>query len=140
MAEQEPTFNWNGNPSYQEGNKLYYNSFMFCNVRYALGDFVYLLPEDEGAPLYIARLKQAYEDTNAAEGERLSIQVRHQGLPGWHTTRLAPGSALLQVLVCRTVFTCPPPAELSDGASPAGCHRVPTSGCLGTIAVHHNSF
>lgn len=109
MAEQEPTFNWNGNPSYQEGNKLYYNSFMFCNVRYALGDFVYLLPEDEGAPLYIARLKAAYEDTNAAEGERLSIQVSGATGAGRRHDHGAP--AAQTVGCCRRWCLCDHPAS-----------------------------
>ena len=74
MAAQ-PTFNWNGLGT-QEGDRVYFSSFQFCQTKYQVGDHVYLLPEDEGAPLYIAKILKAFEDTTAEEGERLCIEVR----------------------------------------------------------------
>jgi hypothetical protein len=43
---------------------------------YTIGDHVYLLPEDEGSPLYIARIVRAFEDANAPDSDRLCIEVR----------------------------------------------------------------
>jgi hypothetical protein len=86
--EVAPTFNWTG-MGRPEGSNIHYQSFNFAGQHYTLGDCVYLLPEEEGSPPYIARLVRAYEDTNAKEAERLVIEVC---VPGWpvHTmSRLA---------------------------------------------------
>jgi hypothetical protein len=80
MAVQ-PTFNWNGLGT-PEGDRVYFSSFQFCQTKYQVGDHVYLLPEDEGAPLYIAKILKAFEDTTAEEGERLCIEVRTATSPG----------------------------------------------------------
>jgi hypothetical protein len=37
---------------------------------------VYLIPEDTGTPLYLARITSAYEDTCAVGSDRLCIEVR----------------------------------------------------------------
>jgi hypothetical protein len=58
---------------------MYYSSFTFAGEPYALGDCVYLLPEEEGAPPYIAKLMRAWEDTAAADAEKLIIEVRLAG-------------------------------------------------------------
>lgn len=72
--EVAPTFNWTG-MGRPEGSNIHYQSFNFAGQHYTLGDCVYLLPEEEGSPPYIARLVRAYEDTNAKEAERLVIEV-----------------------------------------------------------------
>jgi hypothetical protein len=77
--EVAPTFNWTG-MGRPEGSNIHYQSFNFAGQHYTLGDCVYLLPEEEGSPPYIARLVRAYEDTNAKEAERLVIEVC---TPGW---------------------------------------------------------
>lgn len=74
MAEAAPTFNWTG-VGEPVGPHILYQSFHFAGQHYALGDCVYLLPEEEGSPPYIARLVKCYEDTNANDAERLVIEV-----------------------------------------------------------------
>lgn len=73
-AAQQPTFNWTGTGRLQ-GCRVYYDSFQFGGQAYALGDCVYLLPEEEGSAPYIARLLRAYEDSRAPEAEKLVIEV-----------------------------------------------------------------
>lgn len=72
--EAAPTFNWTG-MGHPQGPHIHYQSFNFAGQHYTLGDYVYLLPEEEGSPPYIARLVRAYEDTTAKEAERLVIEV-----------------------------------------------------------------
>lgn len=72
--ETAPTFNWTG-MGRPECAHIHYQSFNFAGQHYSLGDCVYLLPEEEGSPPYIARLVRAYEDANAKEAERLVIEV-----------------------------------------------------------------
>jgi len=72
--EAAPTFNWTG-MGHPQGAHIHYQSFNFAGQHYTLGDYVYLLPEEEGSPPYIARLVRAYEDTTAKEAERLVIEV-----------------------------------------------------------------
>lgn len=74
MCEAQPTFSWMG-VGRQEGSRIYYTSFNFSGEPYALGDCVYLLPEEEGAPPYIAKLLRAWEDTRANDAEKLIIEV-----------------------------------------------------------------
>eukprot|EP00877_Chromochloris_zofingiensis_P007578 jgi/Chrzof1/3073/Cz12g10210.t1 len=85
MAVPTPTFNWTGSAVHQ-GGRLFYNSFQFCNESYACGDYVYLLPEDEGSPLYIAKILKAFEDASAPDTERLCIEV---GMPGFSAVFVA---------------------------------------------------
>jgi hypothetical protein len=75
QQQQQPTFSWTG-AGQHEGSRIYYSSFNFAGEPYALGDCVYLLPEEEGAPPYIAKLMRAWEDTAAADAEKLIIEVR----------------------------------------------------------------
>ncbi|KIY95613.1 hypothetical protein MNEG_12348 [Monoraphidium neglectum] len=72
-APQNLTFNWIGAPE-DEGDYQYYSSFQFCDNRYDVGDHVYLIPEDVAAPLYLARIINAFEDSKAEGSERLCIQ------------------------------------------------------------------
>lgn len=86
--EAAPTFNWTG-MGRPEGAHIHYQSFYFAGQHYTLGDCVYLLPEEEGSPPYIARLVRAYEDTNAKEAERLVIEVRLVSVCVWcHVCRV----------------------------------------------------
>jgi hypothetical protein len=71
---QSLTFNWTS-PAAPQGHLFYYTSFSFCDAPYAVGEFVYLIPEEVGAPLYLARIVSAFEDTAAEGSERLCIQV-----------------------------------------------------------------
>jgi hypothetical protein len=71
---QSLTFNWTS-PPVADGAHYYYTSFSFCDAAYAVGDFVYLIPEDPGAPLYLARIINAFEDTAAEGSDRLCIEV-----------------------------------------------------------------
>lgn len=75
LHQAQPTFNWTG-VGRQQGSRIHYDSFNFADELYLLGDCVYLLPEEEGAPPYIARLLKAWEDTVAPEPEKLVIEVR----------------------------------------------------------------
>ncbi|KIY94336.1 hypothetical protein MNEG_13627 [Monoraphidium neglectum] len=71
------TFAWLGDPSPDAGGLLlYYQSFQFCATTYAVGDHVYLTPEDQGAPLYLARITAAFEDTQQQGGDRLCVEVQ----------------------------------------------------------------
>eukprot|EP00879_Flechtneria_rotunda_P001503 GHRR01001660.1.p1 GENE.GHRR01001660.1~~GHRR01001660.1.p1 ORF type:complete len:1310 (+),score=607.85 GHRR01001660.1:230-4159(+) len=70
-----PIFDWSG-LGQRQGSHIHYKSFTFSGEPYALGDFVYLLPEDVGSPPYIAKLLRAYEDTKASEAEKLVIEVQ----------------------------------------------------------------
>ncbi|KAI8470082.1 MAG: hypothetical protein J3K34DRAFT_521647 [Monoraphidium minutum] len=75
-APPAPTFNWIGNGATDaETGCIYFEAFQFCNTRYSTGDHVFLLPEDEGAPLYIARILRAFEDPRAPEPDRLCIEA-----------------------------------------------------------------
>jgi hypothetical protein len=75
------TFAWLGDPSPDAGGLLlYYQSFQFCATTYAVGDHVYLTPEDQGAPLYLARITAAFEDTQQQGGDRLCVEVRRHAL------------------------------------------------------------
>ncbi|GBG00163.1 hypothetical protein Rsub_12982 [Raphidocelis subcapitata] len=74
MAAAEPTFNWIGPGSRDEAGRVYFEAFQFCNASYSVGDHVCLLPEEEGSPLYVARILRAYEDPNAPEADRLCIE------------------------------------------------------------------
>ena len=56
--------------------KVYYTAFDFCGVIYSVGEFVYLTPENAEAPLYLARVISAFEDTRQAGGDRLCIEVQ----------------------------------------------------------------
>jgi hypothetical protein len=77
QQQQQPTFSWTG-AGQHEGSRVYYSSFNFAGEPYALGDCVYLLPEEEGAPPYIAKLMRAWEDTAAVDAEKLIIEVRKE--------------------------------------------------------------
>jgi hypothetical protein len=105
--ENAPTFNWTG-PGAQEGAHIHYASFNFAGQHYALGECVYLLPEEEGAPPYIARLVRAYEDTTAKEVERLVIEVR----VGTYSLAVAAAGARLALksglCVCCVCAVCSP--------------------------------
>jgi len=80
-APPQPTFNWIGPGTVSAENScIYFDSFQFCNTVYVIGDHVYLLPEDEGSPLYIARILRAFEDPSAPDSDRLCIEV---GVWGW---------------------------------------------------------
>jgi hypothetical protein len=65
-------------PPQTQGESRHYSSFQFCDHRYEVGDHVYLIPEDAAAPLYLARIVDAFEDwSNESEGiERLRIEAR----------------------------------------------------------------
>ena len=63
-------------PPTPKGDYQHYSSFQFCDQRYDVGDHVYLIPEDPGAPMYLARIVNAFEDARAEGSERLCIQVR----------------------------------------------------------------
>ncbi|WIA14550.1 hypothetical protein OEZ85_003067 [Tetradesmus obliquus] len=87
QQQQQPTFSWTG-AGRHEGSRIFYSSFNFAGEPYALGDCVYLLPEEEGAPSYIAKLMRAWEDTAAADAEKLIIEVR------WYERRSAVPAVL----------------------------------------------
>ncbi|KAI8470406.1 MAG: hypothetical protein J3K34DRAFT_458897 [Monoraphidium minutum] len=71
------TFAWLGEPSPDAGGGLlFYGAFQFCGVTYGVGDHVYLTPEDAGAPLYLARITAAFEDTGQQGGDRLCVEVQ----------------------------------------------------------------
>lgn len=53
-ASNVPTFSWEGDGS-PVAHRVYYRSFKLAGTTYAKGDHVYLLPEEEGSPLYLAR-------------------------------------------------------------------------------------
>jgi hypothetical protein len=57
---------------------------------------VFLTPEDPGAPLYLARLISAYEDTRAEGGDRLCIEVSGRAVPGAARGASSAGSTLRQ--------------------------------------------
>jgi hypothetical protein len=71
-----PTFHWIGEASYNDSlNRTYYNKFGYGQNTIEVGDCVYLLPEDDSKPKYIARILSAYEEHRAAETERFCIEV-----------------------------------------------------------------
>jgi len=59
-----PTFSWEG-PGNETGKRIYYKTFKLAGTTYNKGDHVYLLPEEEGAPLYIARCAGAREKNSS---------------------------------------------------------------------------
>jgi hypothetical protein len=89
------TFAWLGDPSPDAGGLLlYYQSFQFCATTYAVGDHVYLTPEDKGAPLYLARITAAFEDTQQQSSDRLCVEVRRRPATGMRLSE-ATGPLLL---------------------------------------------
>jgi hypothetical protein len=113
QQQQQPTFSWTG-AGQHEGSRIYYSSFNFSGEPYALGDCVYLLPEEEGAPPYIAKLMRAWEDTAAVDAEKLIIEVRR--------------AAQLAGIACRTAEVC------VQGSS--ACRR----GTAGNIQQHSATY
>lgn len=77
-----PTFHWIGEGSCNDSlNRTYYNKFGYGHNTIELGDCVYLLPEDDSKPKYIARIQSAYEEHGAAETERFCIEVGYAAWP-----------------------------------------------------------
>jgi hypothetical protein len=55
--------------------------FFLNEVKYEVGDNVYLLPEDDKSPLYVARILRAYEDGQSSDADRHCIEVLIQSMP-----------------------------------------------------------
>jgi hypothetical protein len=69
-----PTFNWCGVGDVR-GTRTHYRCFQLADTQYQKGDYVYLLPEEQDAPMYIARLLDAFEDAGASDQDKLCIEV-----------------------------------------------------------------
>lgn len=80
MTEAHPTFSWVGLGK-QEETRVCYDSFQLSGELYSVGDCAYLLPMEEGAPPYIAKLTKAYVETAAVDAEKLVIEVRQPIAP-----------------------------------------------------------
>lgn len=59
--------------------KVHYNSFTLNNQTYSVGDCVFLFPEDESYPPYIARILSAFVDQEVTGTDPHCIEA---GLPG----------------------------------------------------------
>lgn len=100
-------FRW-GQLSHHANSRTYYDGFTLQQTRYDVGALVYLLPEEQGAPLFIGRLLAAFIDSSAGKGsEAYSIEVRLEGL--------GPG----------------PPADARQNAKPDTDARQPRAAAVG---------
>ncbi len=95
MQMGAPTFNWTG-----------------AATKYSVGDYVYLLPEEEGSALYIAKIRRAFENTLAVDEQKLCIEVGTNG-----------GPAGMQLLACSS--SASPRASLSAAVSLARLMHLP---------------
>jgi hypothetical protein len=67
-------FSWKG-PGIPKGHVINFPGFFLNEVKYEVGDNVYLLPEDDKSPLYVARILRAYEDSHSSDVDRHCIEV-----------------------------------------------------------------
>ncbi|KAG2430975.1 hypothetical protein HYH02_013508 [Chlamydomonas schloesseri] len=71
QAQPQPSlqvFLWLGDGHQRADGRIQYNSFRLNSTDYRVGDCVFLFPEDESYPPYVARILAAFVDTQVQEG------------------------------------------------------------------------
>eukprot|EP00198_Chlamydomonas_reinhardtii_P014394 XP_001703731.1 predicted protein [Chlamydomonas reinhardtii] len=69
--QQQPSlqvFLWLGAGQQRADGRIQYSSFRLNSTDYRVGDCVFLFPEDESYPPYVARILSAFVDTQVQEG------------------------------------------------------------------------
>jgi hypothetical protein len=122
-----PTFQWIGKGAVdKDRGRTYFARFAYGSDVIASGDCVYLLPEDDARPRYLARILSAYEEHAAGDADRFCIEVC--GPPGSEMPQMPAGQRGARPATAAAAPPRPANADTKIAATaPGGCLRPPST-------------